>query len=256
MRYLTLVGNNTLTSSDGAGLKAPYGANLTIGGTGSLTAAAGDGSHAGIGGANGGPSRKITITGGTITASGSFDPYSSQGGAAIGIGNFGYSSTPCGSIIITGGVINVVNISTPSASNAITGGFINVSNRIDAANPVYIGGTAMVSILSASMHPLTTSAVVIYDNAVIVANSSSSYGLVSGISSIGGGLTVYKNSNAQTNKLNGNVTLPRDLTLPSWGDMTLDMQGFTLDLGEHTLNLSSGGLDALRRREEAMKMCA
>ncbi|MDR2174217.1 MAG: Ig domain-containing protein [Burkholderiales bacterium] len=92
---LALSGTNTLISGvNRAGLEAPSGSILTIGGAGSLNATSGA-LGAGIGGGNLQAGGTITITSGTVVANGT--------GGGAGIGGGGYSSG--GNITINGGEI-------------------------------------------------------------------------------------------------------------------------------------------------------
>ena len=102
--YLTFAGANSLVGGSGcAGLQVPYGAGVTVGGTGSLLAKGADGG-AGIGSARGMKgSGTITIVGGSITAiggglAGEYD----GGGAGIGTGS---ANGPTGDIAILGGTV-------------------------------------------------------------------------------------------------------------------------------------------------------
>ncbi|MCL2309438.1 MAG: cadherin repeat domain-containing protein [Proteobacteria bacterium] len=143
--HLTLVGTNTLKSASGrAGLQAPAGATLTIGGAGKLTAT-GSGNGAGIGGGNNqaggnitinsgeveangggiaagigggyqGSGGNITINGGTVTAKGGTNPYF----AGAGIGNGG-ANTSDGFITITGGTVTAIGGNASAASSGAAG---------------------------------------------------------------------------------------------------------------------------------------
>lgn len=103
---LTLSGSNILKGDNScAGIFVPSGAELTINGTGSLTAISG-GNGAGIGGSNspeygigdtsGDDCGTVNIAGGTVTATGNY------GGAGIGGGEYTGSG---GTINITGGTV-------------------------------------------------------------------------------------------------------------------------------------------------------
>jgi len=113
---LTIEGDNILEAGRSrAGLQAAKGATLTIDGTGSLKATGGKYGGAGIGGAFRENCGKITINGGTITAS-NFDSYESyHAGAAIGGGGAGIvffsfdgMGGEGGDITINGGTITAV----------------------------------------------------------------------------------------------------------------------------------------------------
>jgi uncharacterized repeat protein (TIGR02543 family) len=106
---LTLAGENSLTSKDGAGLQLSNGADLVITEAfdgGSLEAMGGDIGGAGIGGGYETSAGDITIDGGTITATGS-----SSGGAGIG----GGYETSAGDITIDGGTITAMGSSRGGA---------------------------------------------------------------------------------------------------------------------------------------------
>ena len=113
---LTLSGANILKSSGVcAGLQAPSGATLTIGGAGSLLAAKiytwGTSQYAaGIGGGSGQTGGDITVIGGTVTA------ISDDFGAGIGGGSGGGGGT----VTVTGGTVTATN---NSSGAGIGGGF-------------------------------------------------------------------------------------------------------------------------------------
>ncbi len=114
---LTLEGTNTVASGGiYAGLFVPDGAELTIDGVGSLSAAGGgdpsSGGGAGIGGNSGSDGGTVIINSGTVTASA---PY---GGAGIGGGSFGSGGT----IEINGGTVTAKNISAAGVGGAGIGG--------------------------------------------------------------------------------------------------------------------------------------
>ncbi len=98
---IILVGSNTVTGENGPGIKAGgSGTTLTITGTGSLKAT-GSVYHAGIGSGNNKSCGNITISGGTVTATGG------ENGAGIGMGcvDRGSTSLSCGDITISGGTV-------------------------------------------------------------------------------------------------------------------------------------------------------
>ena len=88
--------NSLKSGNNCAALQVPEGAELTIDGSGTLTAPGRMG--AGIGGGNWANGGTVTILGGTISASG-------YGGAAIGGGNGGAGGT----VTIMGGTVTAVN---------------------------------------------------------------------------------------------------------------------------------------------------
>ena len=91
--FLTLAGENTLTSSKGPGLEVGGSGNISIDGTGSLTAQGGRG-ESGIGGSDCGA---IAIRGGTIRATSGY-------GSAVAIGG-----NRCSGIHIYGGNVTAVS---------------------------------------------------------------------------------------------------------------------------------------------------
>jgi hypothetical protein len=121
---LTITGDNFLTSGGGAGLELTSNATLIIGGTGSLEATGGGFGNAGIGSCTLGRSGSITISSGTVTATGAAD--------AAGIGGGAASIT--GSITISGGIVTA----TGSNGGAGIGGGGNGGN---GGNITISGGT-------------------------------------------------------------------------------------------------------------------
>ena len=112
-KTLTILGTGTLNASGyyassgiGGGNNAGCG-NITISG-GTVTATGGSDGGAGIGGASNGSCGNITISGGTVTATG--------GNKAAGIGS-GFEGT-CGNITISGGTINATGGSDGSQYGA------------------------------------------------------------------------------------------------------------------------------------------
>lgn len=124
---VTLRGDNVLTSAAGyAGLYTAEGSNLTIAGSGSLTANGGAGrpassgtpsygGGAGIGGnghRNSGNFGTITIEAGNITATGGVTSRNVNYGAGAGIGSGGLTAvtpaypSPRGAVVINGGVVD------------------------------------------------------------------------------------------------------------------------------------------------------
>jgi|GEM_PF-5657347 len=98
--------NSLQSGGGGAGIHVPPGANLTVSGTGALTAR-GNASFAGIGG-----SGNITIEGGVITI-----PVSST---AAGIG--GHSGGSAGNVTINGGTITATSYNGAAIGNGSGGG--------------------------------------------------------------------------------------------------------------------------------------
>ena len=110
---IILEGENTVKGFNASypGIYVPEGKTLTIMGSGSLNASSnGSGSGAGIGGGYEGSCGNITISGGTITATG--------GDNAAGIGG-GYENYSCGTITITSGVTSVTATKGNYAPNSI-----------------------------------------------------------------------------------------------------------------------------------------
>ncbi|MDR0769962.1 MAG: IPTL-CTERM sorting domain-containing protein [Burkholderiales bacterium] len=108
---LALANNNMLMSGGGcAGLQAPAGSTLSIGGAGSLTATGGQ-AAAGIGGGDNQDGGNITITGGTITATGGAHAAGIGGGADGGSGNILiYGKTTVVTATAGAGSVNAENI--------------------------------------------------------------------------------------------------------------------------------------------------
>ena len=96
--YLSLTGNNTLTSTAAAGLHVASDASLAITGNGSLTATSQGEEGAGIGGNKRENSGEVIITSGTITANGAT--------YAAGIGGGGHG---CANVMIEGGVVKATS---------------------------------------------------------------------------------------------------------------------------------------------------
>ena len=96
--YLSLTGNNTLTSTAAAGLHVASDASLAITGDGSLTATSQGEEGAGIGGNKRENSGEVIITSGTITANGAT--------YAAGIGGGGHG---CANVMIEGGVVKATS---------------------------------------------------------------------------------------------------------------------------------------------------
>jgi len=99
---INLIGNNTLTALNGAGIHVPHGASLTINGPGSLTATAGGGHHAGIGGIayEGSVTHPITPASGTITINGgTIIAEGSGNGAGIGAGGRNSGSVAASGVV-------------------------------------------------------------------------------------------------------------------------------------------------------------
>ena len=92
--YLSLTGNNTLTSTAAAGLHVASDASLAITGDGSLTATSQGEEGAGIGSNKNENSGEVIIISGTITANGAT--------YAAGIGGGGHG---CANVMIEGGVV-------------------------------------------------------------------------------------------------------------------------------------------------------
>ena len=116
---LTLEGDNTLTSGrNKAGVQVRGDTVLTIGGSGSLTAAGG--LHgAGIGGGNDHGGGKITIDGGTITAAGGNDAAGIGGGCR---GEAGTITIKDGTVSATGGAYDSVGGGAGIGSGPYGGG--------------------------------------------------------------------------------------------------------------------------------------
>ena len=95
---IKLEGTNTVKGfhEKSPGISVPDGNTLTIQGTGSLTASS-NGKAAGIGGGYATSCGNITISGGTVIATGGY--------GCAGIGS-GYQSYSCGNITISGGTVN------------------------------------------------------------------------------------------------------------------------------------------------------
>ncbi|MBR6455130.1 MAG: carbohydrate-binding domain-containing protein, partial [Fibrobacter sp.] len=96
--YLSLTGNNTLTSTAAAGLHVASDASLAITGDGSLTATSQGEEGAGIGSNKRENSGEVIITSGTITANGAT--------YAAGIGGGGHG---CANVMIEGGVVKATS---------------------------------------------------------------------------------------------------------------------------------------------------
>ena len=153
--YLSLTGNNTLTSTAAAGLHVASDASLAITGDGSLTATSQGEEGAGIGGNKRENSGEVIIISGTITANGAT--------YAAGIGGGGHG---CANVMIEGGVIKATSgwlgagigggtgWEVGAGSITINGGFVKAEGnngagigcgdeggRIDPGTVVINGGT-------------------------------------------------------------------------------------------------------------------
>ncbi|MFA7195900.1 MAG: S-layer homology domain-containing protein [Anaerovoracaceae bacterium] len=132
---LTLTGDNTLKSgSHYPGLEVPSGASLTIGGTGSLRATAGAFGGAGIGSEDDEDAGTITITSGTVYATGS------QRSAGIGGGEMGAGGT----IIISGGTVDARGSNAPGIGGGEKGAGGTIS--INGGNVTATGGSSAAGI--------------------------------------------------------------------------------------------------------------
>lgn len=131
---LTLSGENTLKNRYGGGLFVPEGAALTIGGTAgkdSLTATSGS-VGAGIGFDNYDSCGKITITGGSVKATG-----------VMGIGGWGDKGDQ--TVEIKGGEVEANSIGGGSTAVAISGGTVTTSENISSSGLMTISsGTVKV----------------------------------------------------------------------------------------------------------------
>ena len=131
---LTLSGENTLKNRYGGGLFVPEGAALTIGGTAgkdSLTATSGS-VGAGIGFGNYDSCGKITITGGSVKATG-----------VMGIGGWGDKGDQ--TVEIKGGEVEANSIGGGSTAVAISGGTVTTSENISSSGLMTISsGTVKV----------------------------------------------------------------------------------------------------------------
>ena len=132
---ITLVGENNVTSSSSnpsyPGVQAgPTGAMLTIKGSGSLTAMGGTTGSPAIGarGDSGSSCGNITISGGTITATGGYRA------AAIGSGaTDSHGSSACGNILINGGTVTATGGVSAAAIGSGSGsacGNITITNGV------------------------------------------------------------------------------------------------------------------------------
>ncbi|MCL2112205.1 MAG: carbohydrate-binding domain-containing protein [Clostridiales bacterium] len=127
----------TLSSSSGAGMagiQAPAGTTLTIDGTGNLTAVGGWGGGAGIGGGTGESGGNITISGGTVTATGGLDS-AGVGGGSQGTG---------GNITISGGTVvarGQMDAAGVGGGVGGAGGTINISGGTVTATGATGGGS-------------------------------------------------------------------------------------------------------------------
>ena len=162
--------NNILKSGNiHAGLEAPAGSTLTIGGSGRLEATGGrwgagiGGGTGGLGSYNGGSGGTITISGGTVTATG-------DGGAGIGGGGAIGSGGSGGTITINGGTVTAMG----GNGAGIGGGFGGAAS----------GGSG------GEIH--------IYGNATVTATSTSGVGIGGGYGSSNGGsggeIQIYGNA--------------------------------------------------------------
>lgn len=221
---LTLIGNNTLTTTGANSAALNIGGGLTITGTGNLTATA-SGYGAGIGTDYGEvTTANLTVTSGTVTATSNY-------GAGVGSG----FQSSIGTITISGGVINATSSSgagigsgagtsglSSAGAIAITGGNISGTSQDGAGigsgfggaiGDISIGGTAAVSAVSTgsgagigsgSTFGNTASAGNITINGTAnVTATSASYG-----SGIGSGYAQYAGTNSA-----GNVTIGEDATV-------------------------------------------
>ena len=129
---LTLSGENTLKNRYGGGLFVPEGAALTIGGTAgkdSLTATSGS-VGAGIGFGNYDSCGKITITGGSVKATG-----------VMGIGGWGDKGDQ--TVEIKGGEVEANSIGGGSTAVAISGGTVTTSENISSSGLMTISSVTV-----------------------------------------------------------------------------------------------------------------
>ena len=189
---LTLVGDNVLSSTSTeydfnnkcAGILVPKGAEIIIGGDGSLTANAGV-SGAGIGGGNG-SAGTITINSGNITANGD----------DAGIGSAGVYKYTCGNITINGGTV-IANGGSQNpgigTNNSGSGGSITINGGTIIANG-NSGGAGIGGANRASIDSITI------NGGTITAISSGGAGIGSGYSgSVGKIVITGGNINASSN---------------------------------------------------------
>jgi putative cell wall-binding protein len=137
---LTLEGESTLTSSDGAGIAATEGASLIIDGDGKLEVRGGF-RCAGIGGGDGESGGTITINGGSVTTTGgNWHPNTGgAGGAGIGGGCAGDSG---GAITISGGTVTATG---GYRSAGIGGGSGDVDGNGGSGGIITINGGSIIA---------------------------------------------------------------------------------------------------------------
>jgi hypothetical protein len=201
---LTIEGDNTLTGGlSRAGVQVQQGTEISIGGSGSLTASCTNYGGAGIGSKFFDSCGKITITGGTINATGG-EGGSYAGGAGIGGGGGGivFGSNGRGNggdITISGGVVTATG---NNGAAGIGGGALCMSS----------GTLSMDDYAVVFVSSLTTFA---YNNQNLETNID---GVVKGI--------LFNNI---TGTFYGNLVLPVDLTIPEGYSLTVPVQaGFTI----------------------------
>lgn len=249
---IKLEGSNSVKSGEGrAGIEVPGSrvhkngataeaapASLTIAGTGSLTAQAGN-SGAGIGGSLLMDAGSITINSGNITAKGS----SGDGGSGIGGGHSGKGDTygSFKSITINGGVVNASGPWTCSGiglgSHAtargavinITGGVVTATAGDYSDRPDDIGKGHG----NGSEAPVIT----ISDNAVVIAARNGINKKIGGTVNKNGGIIIEKG----TASMYGSVILNGDFAVPAGTTLTIP-EGMVLTVPTDTVLTVNGSI--------------
>ena len=273
---ITLVGTNTLRSGGiGAGIDVPSGSTLVITeeSTGSLAATGASGGTssggAGIGGGYNQTGGNIIINGGMVTATG--------GTYGAGIGG-GYRQTG-GNIMINGGTIIAIGgnsatgigggaSSSVNSTITITNGAVNVTSGFAG---VGIRGTinitnGTVNVTSGGSNSTGISGTISITGGTITSTGGGTgYGIGSGtISTITGNAVIFASSiqpalptgvnlgpaivfNGNTGAMYGNVSLARNVTIPSGRSLLIeDSQTLTIQNGfsltnNGTIYLENGG---------------
>jgi hypothetical protein len=251
MVNLTLVGTNILKSGGNrAGLHAPEGSTLTINaadGTHTLTAAGGS-SAAGIGGGG-----TITISGGTVTATG--------GNYGAGIGGAGGTVTISGGTVTATGGYGGAGIGGDYRG---AGGTVTISGGTVTATGSYggaaIGGGDRGAGGTVTISGGTVTATGSYSGAGIGGGYLGDAGSIAGLSgnavifasSIQPTITAGENAtqaiafNGNTGTMYGSVTLQQDVTIPSTHTLdlasgqTLTIPGTVTLTNEGTINKNGG----------------
>ena len=220
------MGKLTATGSTpfGAGIGGGYngsGGRVTING-GTVTATGSGG--AGIGGGYNGSGGRVTINGGTVTATGG------GGGAGIGGGTFGSGDT----VTIKGGTVTATgNGGGAGIGGGSTGSGGAVTIKGGTVTATAYGGGAGIGDGTSGYDGTVT----INGNTVVYASAGIITAAISDTSNISQGIVFQKNEG----RVYGNVTLQEDLTIES--GQTLDIpSGASLNTGDYTLTVDGGTL--------------